>query len=97
MCFYQNFKVVLIILVNFIITVGKLVQNMNGVGQMFTAEKMKVYARKKHYHVVDHEIMLNTKSFIINPCIANVPDLYPLREPGKFWFSVVFSGYTYGT
>ena len=97
MCFNQNFKVVLIIRVNFIITVGKFVQNMDGVGQMFTVEKMKVYARKKHYHVVDHVIMRNTKSFIINPCITNVPDLYPLRAPGNFWFSVVFSGYTYGT
>ena len=84
MCLYPNFKVVLIIRVNFIITVGKFVQNMDSVGQMFTAEEMKVYARKKQYRVVDHVIMLNTKSFVINPFIANVRNLYNLRAPGNF-------------
>ena len=70
---------------------------MDGVGQMFTEEKMKVYARKKHYRVVDHVVKPNIKSFVINPFIANVPVLYPLRAPRNLWFSVVFSGYKCGT
>ena len=74
MCFYQNFKVVLIIRVNFITTVGKFVQNMDGVGQMFTAEKMKVYARKKHYCVVDHIIIVKKKNF----AIISLKDIVPV-------------------
>ena len=71
MCFYQNFKAALIILVNFTISVGRFVQNMGGVGQMFTAEKMKAYARKKHYHVVDHVIIVNKNSLVDHVIIAN--------------------------
>ena len=97
MCFYQNFKVVLIIRVNFITTVGKFVQNMDGVGQMFIAEKMKVYAKKKHYRVVDHVIMLNTKSFVVNPLLANVPVLYPHILPRDLRFSAFLGGFNCGT
>ena len=34
---------------------------------------------------------------LINPFLANVPILYPLKIPEKLWFSGVFWGYKMGT
>ena len=34
---------------------------------------------------------------VLNPFLANVPILYPLRTPENFWFSGVFRGYKMGT
>ena len=52
----------------------KICPNMDGVGQMFTAEKMKVYARKKHYCVVDHIIIVKKKNF----AIISLKDIVPV-------------------
>ena len=34
---------------------------------------------------------------IVNPFLANVPILYPLKTPENLWFSGVFKGYKMGT
>ena len=40
---------------------------------------------------------LNKQNVKINPFLANVPILYPLKTPENLWFSGVFRGYKIGT
>ena len=35
--------------------------------------------------------------YYLNPFLANVPILYPLKTPENLWFSGVFRGYKIGT
>ena len=37
------------------------------------------------------------EKFQINPILANVPILYPLKRPENLWFSSVFREYKMGT
>ena len=37
------------------------------------------------------------KKSVLNPFLANVPILYPLKTPENLWFSEVFRGYKMGT
>ena len=36
-------------------------------------------------------------NLVLNPFLANVPILYPLKPPENLWFSGVFRGYKMGT
>ena len=42
-------------------------------------------------------VLKKNVAFFINPFLANVPILYPLKTPENLWFSGVFMGHKMGT